>query len=123
MKVGFSSMGSSSDSILDPRFGRAAYFVIADADSMEFEIIENTAASAGGAGITAGQLMADKGVEAVVTGSVGPNAMDVLKAAGIRIYKGCSETITENLNRFKKGALEKIEATVPQHFGMQGGNR
>lgn len=116
-------MGSSSDSILDPRFGRAAYFVIADADSMEFEIIENTAASAGGAGITAGQLMADKGVEAVVTGSVGPNAMDVLKAAGIRIYKGCSETITENLNRFKKGALEKIEATVPQHFGMQGGNR
>lgn len=123
MKVCFSSMGNSSNSMLDPRFGRASYFTIADTDSMKCEIIENTAASAGGAGITAGQLMADKGVEAVVTGSVGPNAMDVLKAAGIQIYKGCSETIRENLNRFKEGSLEKIETTVPQHFGMQGGNR
>lgn len=123
MKVCFSSIGNNSDSILDPRFGRAAYFAIADTDTMEFDFIENTAAATGGAAITAGQMMVDKGVEAVVTGSVGPNAMDVLKAAGIKMYKGASLTIRENLEKFQEETLQTIDAAVPQHHGLQGGNK
>lgn len=124
MKVCFSSNGSSSDSVMDPRFGRAAYFAIADTDTMEFEIIENAAAaSGGGAGITSGQLMVDKGVEALVTGNVGPNAMNVLRAAEIEVYKGSPISVKENLEKFKKGLLDKIDTTVPEHFGMQGGQK
>jgi predicted Fe-Mo cluster-binding NifX family protein len=124
MKVCFSSNGNSSDSLLDPRFGRAAYFAVADTETMKFEIIENEgAATGGGAGITSGQFMVDKGVQVVVTGNVGPNAMNVLKAAEIEVYKGLPVSIQENLEKYKKGSLEKIDATVPQHFGMQGGQK
>ena len=119
MKVCISSSGNSLDSKMDPRFGRAAYFVIADTDTMEPEIIENSAAaSGGGAGITSGQLMVDKGVTAVITGNVGPNAMNVLKAANIEIYHGVDVSVKENIAKFKKGLLEKINTTVPSHYGM-----
>ncbi len=124
MKVCFSSIGNSADSVMDPRFGRAAYFAIADTETMEFEMIENAAsASGGGAGITSGQLMVDKGVKAVVTGNVGPNAMNVLKTAEIEIFKGSPVSLKENLEKFKKGLLDKIDSTVPEHYGMQGGHK
>lgn len=119
MKICVSSNGSSVDSNLDPRFGRTVYFIIADTETMESESIENAAAaSGGGAGITSGQLMVDKGVAVVITGNVGPNAMNVLKAANIEVYHGTAASVKENIEKFKKGLLEKISATVPAHFGM-----
>lgn len=119
MRVCVSSSGGSLDSKMDPRFGRAAYFIIADTDAMEPEIIENSAAaSGGGAGITSGQLMVDKEVETVITGNVGPNAMNVLKAANIEIYRGVDISIRENIEKFNMGLLEKINTTVPSHYGM-----
>ena len=88
---------------------------------MDYEAIDNSAAaSSGGAGISAAQLVADKGAEALITGNVGPNAMNVLKAANIEIYKGNASTVKENMELFKKGALERISTTVPAHFGMGG---
>ncbi|MBA1336951.1 MAG: hypothetical protein HPY66_3387 [Firmicutes bacterium] len=126
MKVCISSKGDSLDSTMDPRFGRAAYFVITDIDTMEYVVIENAAAaSGGGAGITSGQLMVDKAVAAVITGNVGPNAMNVLKAANIEAYHGADISVKENIEKFKKGLLEKINTTVPSHYGMglQGGQK
>ena len=126
MKICISSSRDSSESTMDPRFGRAAYFVIADTDTMECEVIENAAAaSGGGVGITSGQMMVDKGVTAVITGNMGPNAMNVLKAANIEIYRGAAVSVKENIERFKKGLLEKIDTTVPSHYGMglQGGQK
>ncbi|KUO52745.1 MAG: dinitrogenase iron-molybdenum cofactor biosynthesis protein [Desulfitibacter sp. BRH_c19] len=126
MKICVSASGNSIESSMDPRFGRSAYFIIADADTMESEIIENSAAaSGGGAGINSGQLMVDRGVEVVITGNVGPNAMNVLKAANIDIYHGESVPVKENIDEFKKGLLKKITSTVPSHFGMgvQGGQK
>lgn len=119
MRICVSSKGNSEDSVMDPRFGRAAYFIIIDTDTIESEIIENGAAvSGGGAGITSGQLMVDRGVAAVITGNMGPNAMNVLKAANIEIYRGLNISVKENIENFKKGLLEKINTTVPSHYGM-----
>jgi predicted Fe-Mo cluster-binding NifX family protein len=120
MKIAISATGNTLESIMDQRFGRAAFFLIADPETMKFEAIDNTAASAGGAGITSAQTMVDQGVEAVITGNVGPNAMSVLKAAEIPIYRGTPDPVRQNLEDFRKGALEKIENTVPSHFGMGG---
>lgn len=119
MKICISSKDQSLDSAMDPRFGRAAYFVFADTKTMTHEIMENSAAtSGGGAGITSGQLMVDKEVEAVITGNVGPNAMNVLQAANVEVYRGADVSITENIERFKKGLLGQINKTVPSHYGM-----
>lgn len=119
MKIVLSAKENSIESILEPRFGRAAYFVFVDPETMETEIVENSAAAAGGgAGITSGQLMVEKGVSAVITGNVGPNAMNVLKAAKIEIYQGTAGTIKDNIEQFKQGKLRKIDTTVPAHYGM-----
>ena len=51
MKIAVTSTGKTLDSDIDPRFGRAAYFVIVDTETMDFEVKENdNIAAAGGAG-------------------------------------------------------------------------
>jgi predicted Fe-Mo cluster-binding NifX family protein len=119
MKVAVSAMGNTLESTMDQRFGREAFFLIVDSETSQFEVINNEAAgAAGGAGITSAQTVVDKGVKAVITGNVGPNAMGVLNAAEITIYRGVSASVGENIDRFKKGTLEKIDNAVPSHFGM-----
>ncbi|MEZ4358464.1 MAG: NifB/NifX family molybdenum-iron cluster-binding protein [Eubacteriales bacterium] len=119
MKIAVSAKGNTMESQMDKRFGRAANFIIIETETLNYEVIDNIAAvSSGGAGISAAQLVADKGVEAVITGNVGPNAMNVLRAAGIEIYKGNADCVKENVELLKKEALEKINTAVPSHFGM-----
>ena len=119
MIIAVSAAGNTMKSRMDQRFGRATSFIIVETKNMEYNLIDNSAAaSSGGAGISAAQLVANKGAQAVITGNVGPNAMNVLKAANIEIYKGSAATIKENVELFVKGKLEEISATVPKHFGM-----
>ena len=74
MKICVTSQGNNLDSQIDPRFGRCAFFIIAEPDTLDFEAVENSNAQAmGGAGIQSGQLVASKDVKAVLTGNCGPN--------------------------------------------------
>ena len=119
MKIAVSATGKTLENQLDMRFGRADYFLIVETDTMEYEALDNKAISAsGGAGISAAQMVADKDAQAVITGNVGPNAMNVLNAANIEIYKGSAISAKENIEQYKKGTLEKIGKAVPPHSGM-----
>ena len=123
MKVAVSASGPSLDASVDPRFGRCAYFVIVDTDTMQFEAIPNSAQYAGGgAGIQAAQTVASKGVQAVLTGNVGPNAYQALSAAGIQIVTGVYGTVREAVMKYKSGELKGVSGpTAPMHYGMGGG--
>lgn len=123
MKVVVSSTGMELKSSVDPRFGRCQFFLVVDMDTMEYRAAPNTAgASTGGAGIEAAQMVVDMGVSAVLTGNIGPNAHRALNAAGIKVYVGAAGTVSESIERFKRGELtEAGNATVPGHFGMGGG--
>ena len=120
MKVAVSSNGEDLNAQLDPRFGRCAYFLVVNPDDMSFEAFNNqSAAQGGGAGIQAAQFLASKGVEAVITGNCGPNAVQTLSAAGIELFGGQAGTVREVVERFKNGHLKPTnEATVDSHFGM-----
>jgi predicted Fe-Mo cluster-binding NifX family protein len=124
MKVCLSSAGDNLDAQIDTRFGRCRYFLFVDTDSMEVEAVDNAnIASAGGAGIRSAQLIADKGAEVLLTGNVGPNAFDVLNAAGIKIYSGLSGSVKEALENLKTGELnETTGPDVGNKFGF-GGNK
>ena len=75
MKIAISANGTDRNAQVDPRFGRCQYFLIIDTDGDQTEAVPNAAQSAGGgAGIQAAQTVADRNVEAVLTGNVGPNA-------------------------------------------------
>ena len=120
MKIAITARGNDLDSQVDPRFGRCAAFLVVDTDSMEFEALENASAgAAGGAGIQAAQLVADRDVKAVLTGNCGPNAFRTLQAAGIEVITGVSGTVRDAAERYKAGALTSTEGpNVASHFGM-----
>jgi predicted Fe-Mo cluster-binding NifX family protein len=119
MKLGISSSGQDLQSNVDPRFGRCPYFIIYDTDSDDYEIIDNQSRQAmGGAGIQAAQTISDKGVEAVVTGNIGPNAYKVLAAARINVYSGFTGSLKEAVDKVKNGELKPTSGPdVSPHFG------
>ena len=121
MKIGVTSTGEDLYANVDPRFGRCKYFLIVDTESMKFEVLSNeNAMASGGAGIQTAQTIANKGVEAVVTGNIGPNAFQTLSAAGIKVFTGASGTIKEAIEKYKKGELNETEApNAGSHSGMR----
>lgn len=112
MKIAISSTGSDLNSNVDERFGRCPYFIIAEIENNEIkssESVENTSANQmGGAGMTAAQTVADKGVSAVITGNMGPRAFSVFQQLGVDIYQG-SGTVKEVIEKFLKNELSKID--------------
>lgn len=119
MKIAISSLGPTLQSQVDPRFGRAQYFIIVDVETMQFEAISNSSTEAvHGAGVQSGQLMNSKEVSIVITGQVGPNAHQTLAAAGIQILHSGDRTIEDAIKAYKKGELELIKQSGPAHGGL-----
>lgn len=121
MKIGVSATSPGLDAQIDPRFGRCQYFIIVDSDAMSCESCENASmAASGGAGIQAAQFIANKGVEVVLTGNVGPNAHTTLEAAGIRIITGVNGTVRDAVEAYKRGALADAASgpAVQSYYGM-----
>jgi predicted Fe-Mo cluster-binding NifX family protein len=123
MKIAISATGKDLDSQIDPRFGRCQYFIFLDPETMEFEAAENQGSAAmGGAGVQAAQLVAQKGVNALITGNLGPNAASALSASRIKVYLVPGGTVKEVAEAYKSGTLKEVSgSTVPSHFGMGGG--
>ncbi|GAI73622.1 unnamed protein product, partial [marine sediment metagenome] len=123
MRVAVSATGPTLDAEVEPRFGRCPYFVIVDPDTMQFEALENSSATqAGGAGISTGQMIASKGVQVVLTGNCGPNAYQVLSAAGIQVITGVSGKIQDAIQAYKSGRFQATtQSNVAAHSGTGGG--
>ena len=119
MKVAISSAGKTIESDIDIRFGRCPYFLIIDTETNKTKAIENTAkAQAGGAGISAAELVANKKVEAIITANVGPRAFQVFQQLKIKIYQAQGK-IKQAIENLKKGKLKEITSeTGPQHMGL-----
>ena len=105
-KIAVSSEGPDMDARVDPRFGRAAGFIIIDPDTMAFEYVDNGSSQvmAQGAGIQAAEIVAATGARVLLTGFVGPKAFQALNAAGITIGQNVDNlTVREAVQRFQAG--------------------
>ncbi|MGC9399675.1 MAG: NifB/NifX family molybdenum-iron cluster-binding protein [Anaerolineae bacterium] len=123
MKIAISASRGDINAPVDPRFGRCPYYVFADTESDAVDIVPNEAVMAGsGAGIQAAQSIARRGVQAVITGNVGPNAFQVFDAAGVTVHTATQMTVSQAIEAFKAGNLPQVGApTGPAHAGMGGG--
>ncbi len=126
MIVAIPSEGDDLAANVEPRFGRCSRFIIVDTETMGFRAVPNTAAAqAGGAGITAAQQVVQEGAKVVIAGEVGPNAFDVLDAAGVKVYAHVTGVIRDAVDMLVAGTLEgAMEATGPALHsgrGMGGG--
>jgi predicted Fe-Mo cluster-binding NifX family protein len=119
MKIAISSSGSTLNAEVDPRFGRAANFIIYDTDTKDYKVVENSQNlhARQGAGIQAGQTVASTGVHAVLTGNCGPKAFSVLSQAGISVYVQVSGTVQEAIDSLLGGTLKPSDgANVEGHW-------
>lgn len=108
MKIAVSTSGKTLESMVDERFGRAPYFLIIEDD--EIEVLENPNLSAGGGvGVQTAQMLADRGVEAVIAGNFGPKAFQVLLAAGIKAYSASDKKVSEAIELLKQDKLEPMQ--------------
>jgi predicted Fe-Mo cluster-binding NifX family protein len=119
MKVIVTAQGQNLDSPVDPRFGRAKYFLLIDTETRECSVHDNTQnlQAPQGAGIQAAQTVARLGAEAVVTGHVGPKAFAALQAGGIAVYTNALGTAQQALDQMASGGLKTAhQADVEGHW-------
>lgn len=101
-KICITAQGQDLNAEVDPNFGRARYFLVFDARTENYEVIENSMAEASqGAGIQAAQLISDRNVDTVITGSLGPHAQKVLYSSGIRVITGAKGKVKDILEKYK----------------------
>ena len=123
MKIAVPTHGNNLDSPASSVFGRCPTYIFIETETMAFEALPNPAMNQpGGAGIQAAQFVVNQGAKAVLTGNLGPNAMDVLQAADVPGYLIADGTVRQAVEQFKEGRLQPMPAgNVAAHSGMGGG--
>jgi len=112
MKIAFTTKGKDWDSMMDPRFGRAEFFLVYDEDSKELSFLDNSdiQEEAHGAGPKTAQRVFKLNPEILITGNgPGGNAATVLEKAGIEIYIGAGQmSVKEAYEAYRNNKLEKF---------------
>ena len=110
MKFAITVQGPDAESLVDTRFGRAHYFRVVDCENGQQTVVDNeTGVSAvQGAGIGAARTLANLGVQAVLTGHVGPKAWTALQAAHIEVYEVSGETVDQAIKAFMARQLSLL---------------
>ncbi len=102
MKIAVTSQGKDLDSDMDPKFGRAAYILIVDTETLEFEAFDNSenVNAFKGAGIQAASLVGNNGAKVLLTGHCGPKAYQTLDAVGIKVVNDVMGTVRSAVKEF-----------------------
>jgi predicted Fe-Mo cluster-binding NifX family protein len=112
MKIAFSSQGENMDSLVDPRFGRAAYLVVFDEETGDISSFDNSSIGgvAHGAGPQTAQKLSEMSPDVLITGNgPGGNATAVLKKTNVRTFVGAGGmTLQEAYNTYKRGTLKEF---------------
>ncbi len=126
MHICITSSGKNLDSLIDPRFGRCFYFLFLDTASPDnFKAVINRGMEAiRGAGVQSAQTVIDEGVEAVITGNIGPNSLMILQQSGISVFQASpSMTCRQALEYFNNNQLKEITTPGLAGFGFSSGGR
>ncbi|BBO68525.1 hypothetical protein DSCA_24550 [Desulfosarcina alkanivorans] len=110
MKIAVTSTGKDLDSPMDPRFGRAAYILIVDTETLAFDVLDNAenVNAFKGAGIQAASMISDRHADVLLTGFCGPNAFKTLEAAQVKVAGDVSGTVREAVAAFNDGNVNWV---------------
>ncbi|MFO7979796.1 MAG: NifB/NifX family molybdenum-iron cluster-binding protein [Candidatus Aminicenantes bacterium] len=100
-RIGFTAQGESIEDEIDPRFGRASFYIIYDPKTKSIESLENPNKDLmQGVGPRSVQFLSENNVEVLFTGQIGPNAQRVLQASNIKAITGASGKIKDLLEKY-----------------------
>ena len=111
MKIAVTSKGIDLDSEVDPRFGRAAYILVVDSETLSLEVLDNkeNMNAFKGAGIQAAKMVSETGADVLLTGYCGPNAFKAMKAAKVGVANDATGTVREAVAAYKAGKMPLAE--------------
>ena len=113
MKIAFTSTGTTWNSLMDDRFGRAELFVLYDDEKDEISYFNNAKNqnSGHGAGSNTARKLIELNTDILVTGDgPGGNASFVLGKTDIRIYTGAGGmSVKEAYAALKNDTLKKYD--------------
>ena len=114
MRIAITSQGPDLKSQVDPRFGRARYLIVIDTETDKSSALDNSRNlnAAQGAGIQTVKDLVNEGVDAVVTGHVGPKAQEALEASQVQVFLGASGTVQDALGELEAGQLTPLSKTA-----------
>ena len=119
MRIAVSVNRPDLDSPVDPRFGRAQFYLLVDSETMASETLENwrNLDLAQGAGIQAAQNLLRRSPEVLLTGNCGPKAFKVLEAGGVKVCVGVRGTAREAVRGYLEGRYTPSDgANVDGHW-------
>lgn len=126
MKIAVSSQGKTLQAAFDPSFGRCFGFILYDTESQAVSFVDNSQNqnAAQGAGIQAAQAVSSSGADVLITGQVGPNAMQALSHSHMKVFASSAETVQEAILAWEQNTLQPITtASGGQGAGGQGMGR
>ena len=95
MKIAVSSVGKTEDSKVSEVGARAPYYLVFE-DKKLVKIIKNPfRIGGGGAGFAVAQMLADEGVDLIVSGRFGPNMKGSLDEKNIKTQEVKDKTVKE----------------------------
>lgn len=99
-----SSSGKSEKSFLDLRFGKCENVVLYNAESGDFNILENPYKNAEHSGVQLVNFLKKEGVSTIITGEVGPMVSNLLEKEKLQLVLLHEEKIKieEIIERLKK---------------------
>ncbi|MDD4128726.1 MAG: NifB/NifX family molybdenum-iron cluster-binding protein [Candidatus ainarchaeum sp.] len=111
MRIVLSSTGKTINDKIDLQFGRCPFFIIVEVEEKKIvktDFLKNNFANqSGGVGIIIAQKIVELETSVLITGNVGPRAMDILKQFKIPIFRG-EGMIKDEINNFLKNKLKPI---------------
>ena len=113
MKIVISATGKDIESEICETFHRCPFFIIVDTESDAIKSLENETrdqpTQIGGA---VGQIVANEGIDTVVTTNIGPSAFAIMERYGIKIYHAKGK-VNDAIQQLKKRNLKDItKATI-----------
>lgn len=111
MKIAIPALGTNLDSLVDPRFSRAEYFLILNEKGEIEKIIKNPAVEYTlGADDLAAQTLIENAVSIVLVLNITPKVYNLISSAGVKVYQGESGlTVREIFELYKKNLLHRLK--------------
>ena len=104
--------------IIDSHFGHCEYFTVYSVDDVNKDILGiETVKSPEGCGCKSNiaSVLAEMGVNLMLTGNMGDGAVNVLNTSGIKVVRGCNGDVKKVALDFLNGNLEDSGDSCHEH--------
>jgi predicted Fe-Mo cluster-binding NifX family protein len=104
--------GEGASAVVCGHFGRAPAFVLYDPQGGTYETLPNPKAEHEHGQCKPMELLADRGIAAMLCRGMGRNAIAAIERVGIKVFRTSGTTVGEAIEEFMKGHLLKLDAAT-----------